>query len=126
MGIPVPWQPALDDPRSTAHSEAAEQSRSGPSRVDVGQRIRGTHLPVSCPEEKWCWAAYSGASPDPAASPSAPHGVVWGAREWNAASPNPSGGPGWADMDLHRVAMTKQHQSRHGRGWAPRRRCEDV
>jgi hypothetical protein len=41
------------------------------------------------------WGDYSGAAPDPAASRFAPHGVVWGANEWNAANPNPTGATAW-------------------------------
>jgi hypothetical protein len=53
------------------------------------------YLPFACPEEKCRWGDYSGAAPDPTASPSGRHGVVWGAAEWNGTNPNPAGGPGW-------------------------------
>jgi hypothetical protein len=41
------------------------------------------------------WGDYSGAAPDPTANPRAPHGVVWGASEWNVANPNPAGATAW-------------------------------
>jgi hypothetical protein len=53
------------------------------------------YLPAGCPGELCRWGDYSGAAPDPTASPSGRHGVVWGAGEWNGVNPNPSGGPGW-------------------------------
>ncbi len=41
------------------------------------------------------WGDYAGAEPDPAASPTATHGTVWAANEWNVANPNPTGGTAW-------------------------------
>jgi hypothetical protein len=41
------------------------------------------------------WGDYPGAAPDPAASSSATHGIVWMANMWNAANPNAAAGPAW-------------------------------
>jgi hypothetical protein len=41
------------------------------------------------------WGDYSGEAPDPTASPTGSHGVVWGANEWNVANPNPTTGMAW-------------------------------
>jgi hypothetical protein len=41
------------------------------------------------------WGDYSGAAPDPTANPLAPHGIVWGAGEWNVANPDPFGATAW-------------------------------
>jgi hypothetical protein len=41
------------------------------------------------------WGDYSGEAPDPTASPTGAHGVVWGANEWNVANPNPTTGMAW-------------------------------
>ena len=72
-------------------SKRGNGSQSAPRLVKQSQV---PYAPGPC-EEKCRWGDYSGAAPDPTASPSASHGVVWGAGEWNATTPNPEGGPGW-------------------------------
>jgi hypothetical protein len=56
-----------------------------------------TYLSYDCPmpSDTCRWGDYSGAAPDPKASPSGAHGVVWGANEWNVANPNPTGATSW-------------------------------
>jgi hypothetical protein len=73
-------------------SKRASEPQSRPALV---KQSRVPYLPLSCPEDTCRWGDYSGAAPDPTASPSAHHGIVWGAGEWNGTNPNPSGGPGW-------------------------------
>lgn len=41
------------------------------------------------------WGDYPGAAPDPTASPTGAHGIVWGANEWNVANPNPTTAIAW-------------------------------
>jgi hypothetical protein len=41
------------------------------------------------------WGDYPGAAPDPSASSTATHGIVWMANMWNVANSNPIGGTAW-------------------------------
>jgi hypothetical protein len=88
----------FDTSSSTSHpaiwvvGKRGHEPQSTPALV---KQSEVPYLPVSCPNEVCRWGDYSGAAPDPTASPSGHHGVVWGAGEWNATNPNLSGGPGW-------------------------------
>lgn len=41
------------------------------------------------------WGDYPGAAPDPSASSTANHGLVWMVNMWNVANANPTGGTAW-------------------------------
>jgi hypothetical protein len=88
----------FDSSSPTSHPAIWVVSKRGREPQSTPALVRQSQVPyqpAGCPGELCRWGDYSGAAPDPTASPSARHGVVWGTGEWNGANPNPSGGPGW-------------------------------
>jgi hypothetical protein len=85
---------------STTHIniKAVSKVGSAPQSAPVlVKRSPASYVSYDCPAAgATChWGDYSGAAPDPAASPTGTHGVVWAANEWNVANPNPTGGTSW-------------------------------
>jgi hypothetical protein len=85
---------------STNHPTIWIASKSGRRRQSTPLLVKQSQVPYlsdDCASSgSVCrWGDYSGAAPDPTANPSAPHGVVWGANEWNVANPSPSSATAW-------------------------------
>ena len=85
---------------ATSHPAIWITSKRGaapPSKPLLVKQSQAPYLSFDCasPASVCRWGDYSGAAPDPAASPRAPHGVVWGAGEWNVANNNPSFATAW-------------------------------
>jgi hypothetical protein len=83
---------------STSHPAiwvVSKRERERQSRPALVKQSDAPYLSVSCTNNVCRWGDYSGAAPDPTASPSARHGTVWGAAEWNVPNLDLSLGPAW-------------------------------
>jgi hypothetical protein len=85
---------------STTHINIKVVSKIGGAPQSAPVLVKSSpapYLSYDCPmpSDTCRWGDYSGAVPDPTASPTGAHGVVWGANEWNVANPNPTGGTSW-------------------------------
>jgi hypothetical protein len=70
------------------------QAQSSPALVKASS-VPYVSFDCSSAGQTCRWGDYPGAAPDPAASATGGHGIVWMANMWNMSNPNPTTATAW-------------------------------